>query len=55
MQFLWDVWQIWTYKLKYWCLLGFVLQTSCVALFVWFISLAIYNQESKLKKLTKPF
>ncbi|CAF1010418.1 unnamed protein product [Brachionus calyciflorus] len=46
MQFLRDVWQIWTYKLKYWCVIGFILQIMFSILFIVLIGLGIYHKDA---------
>lgn len=45
VQLLRDVWQIWTYQLKYWSWIGFALQFAfCMGIFV-LIALGIYNHQ----------
>jgi hypothetical protein len=48
IQYVRNYWQIWTYQLKYWTLVGFVLQGVFVVLFIVCISLGIYNQQSNI-------
>jgi hypothetical protein len=46
IQYIRNYWQIWTYQLKYWTLVGFILQGIFVSLFIVCIVLGIYNQQS---------
>ena len=51
VQLLRDVWQIWTYQLKYWSWTGFALQFAfCMGIFV-LIALGIYHQQCKCGRL----
>lgn len=50
IQFLRDYWQIWTYQLKYWYMLSIFLQTFFIPTFFGYITLAIYNKQSKIEK-----
>ena len=49
IQFLRDYWQIWTYQLKYWHYISFVFQVFFALVFVVFIGLGIYYNQSKIK------
>lgn len=47
VQLLRDVWQIWTYQLKYWSWTGFGLQAFfCMGIFV-LIALGLYHRQCK--------
>ena len=47
IQFLRNLWQIWTYRLKYWNKLGFVLQILSIILFFVYLILGIYYKDGK--------
>lgn len=45
VSFLKNKWQIWTYQLKYWNLIGLVLLTMSIVLFFTYLILAIYYKQ----------
>ena len=46
VQLLRDVWQIWTYQLKYWYFVTLIFQFIYIGSFVAFLVLAIYYKQS---------
>jgi hypothetical protein len=53
VQFLRNIWQIWTNHLKYWSIFGLLSQTASICIFAFYLMEAIADRQGRPLKISK--